>query len=369
MFEYIITQLFNRAGLRHGVDFTVHDQSFYRDLILKGSLGLGESYMAGKWSSPDLVAFIAKLTSSEWLMRLSYWLSWLYPLELLRTIITSIFGQTRSEARVVGQQHYDLSGEMYEQMLGTPMLYSCAYWKNVDDLDSAQLAKMDLLCRKLDLVEGEIVLDIGCGWGDMAIHMAKEYGCRVVGLTISAGQKEFAENRAEQAGVSDKVTFLLQDYRDHVGSYDKIVSIGMLEHVTYSKLTCYFQRVHDMLKPGGLAAIHSITGRTCNAVGDPWISKYIFPNSAIPSYSAWISALRPVPLEVEDIQNLGPDYAKTLHAWAENYDRLCDKPDSRFVRMWNYYLSVCEAQFITRGLNLWQVVLSKNRAERYDAPR
>jgi cyclopropane-fatty-acyl-phospholipid synthase len=364
-----VVYLFQKADVVVGRDITVRDETFYYDVATKGSLGLGESYTAGKWSSPNLVEVIQKLSTSPTLQQAKYWMSWLYPLVWVRTILMMVFGQSREEAREVGKQHYDLSTTMYEQMLGTPMQYSCAVWKNVETLGDAQLQKMELLCRKLGLNEGERVLDIGCGWGDLAIYIAKEHGCFVTGITISEGQRAYAEQKAIQAGVEDRVTFMLCDYRDHNIMYDKIVSVGMLEHCTRSNLPGYFQKVHDLLRPGGLAVIHSITKRKCDRDIDPWISKYIFPNSAIPSNSTWVNALRLVPLEIEDVQNIGPDYAKTLHAWYDRYRTLCNQSDPRFSRMWQYYLNVCEAQFLVRELNVWQMVLSKERMERYDAPR
>jgi len=278
--------------------------------------------------------------------------------------------QTLLGSRKVGKEHYDLDPVMYEKMLSFPMLYSCAYWKGVETLEAAQHQKIMLLARKLQLTPDSSVLDIGCGWGDMAITLAKEVGCCVTGITISEQQLRIAQQRAEDQGVSDRVTFILQDYREHRGVYDRVVSVGMLEHVGIGNLTTYFQCVKRFLRPGGLAVIHSITGRTNGLVGDPWVSRYIFPNSAIPSHEAWISALRPVDLEIEDVQCLGCDYSRTLAAWYSRFEAHCayHLPPKQ-ERQWRYYLKVCEAQFAIRGLQLWQVVLSNGRTERYDAPR
>ena len=368
--QHLVWYLFRDAGLELGRDYTVNDDSFYRDLVLRGSLGLGESYMEGKWSTTNLHYFFRCLFTARKLQFVQWLWSWLSPVEWWRWLVVVYGPRFLVDAHKVGKVHYDLDPQLYQEMLSTPMMYSCAYWKDVETLEEAQLQKMDLLARKLELKEGMRVLDIGCGWGDMAIFLAQKYGCKVVGLTISKEQQRIAKERAVKAGVEDKVTYLLQDYREHREMYDRVVSIGMLEHVNFNNLTAYFKCVERFLHLGGLAVIHSITGRTNTPVGDGFISKHIFPNSAIPSHEAWISSLRPVDLEIEDIQSLGPDYSRTLEAWRVNFEKYCAGNLSLTeVRMWRYYLTASEVQFDTRGLQLWQVVLSSGRTTRYDAPR
>ena len=369
--QCLVWYVLQSAGLVLGRDYVVHDKRFYRSLVFGGSLGLGESYMRGDWSSPDLRGFFVKLCSSSYLQWIQQVWGWVSPLEWWRWFTSHYFNsQTLIGSRKVGKEHYDLDHTMYERMLSTPMLYSCAYWRNVETLEEAQHQKIMLLGRKLQLTSGMSVLDIGCGWGDLAITFAKEFGCTVTGLTISEQQRKVAEQRAEAAGVSDKVVFILQDYREHSGLYDRVVSVGMLEHVGFHNLTTYFQCVKKFLREGGLAVIHSITGRTNTSIGDAWTNRYIFPNSAIPSHDAWITSLRPVELEIEDIQNLGHDYSRTLSEWRKRFDAQCaNELDLHFVRMWHYYLTTSEVQFAIRGLQLWQVVLSNGRRERYDAPR
>lgn len=367
--QWVVLSLFAQADVVVGRDLTVSDPTFYRDVVFSGSLGLGESYMNGKWDTDDLAGLILKLSTCAELVRIKWWLSWISPFEMLRQLLWRVINpQSLSRSRKVGEQHYDLSTEMYEKMLSRPMMYTCAYWKDVDTLEAAQTQKVELVCRKLQLEAGDEVLDIGCGWGDLAIHMAKEYGCRVVGLTISREQQLYAQERARVAGVEDRVSFLLEDYREHKASYDKVVSLGALEHFGVDNLGLFFNIVEQRLRSGGLALIHSITGRTTTGHGDPWFHKYIFPNGAIPSYSVWVNAVSTAPLEIEDVQALGTDYGKTLRAWYDNFNAKCDMPE-RFTRMWHYYLQASESQFRCRGLNLWQMVLSKGRRERYDAPR
>jgi cyclopropane-fatty-acyl-phospholipid synthase len=369
--QCLVWYLFHATGLEEGHDYFVHNKRFYRSIILYGSLGLGESYTAGDWSTPDLHKFLACLCIAPHIKQIQQLASWLSPLEWWRWFTTCCWNpQTLRGSRKVAEVHYNLDPNMYEKMLSSPMMYSCAYWKEAKTLEAAQLNKIMLLGRKLQLSAEHTVLDIGCGWGDLAIILAQKFGCQVVGLTISTEQCKIARQRAAEAGVSDKVTFILQDYREHQGCYDRVVSVGMAEHVGWQNLQTYFKCVHQFLKSGGLAVIHSITGRTNGPVGDAWIEKYIFPNSAIPSHEALISALRPVNLEIEDIQNFGPDYALTLAAWLENFNTLCASTlNPVFVRTWRYYLIASEVQFIIRGLQLFQIVLSKDRRERYDAPR
>jgi len=367
--QWVVLSLLARTNIVLGRDFTVADPTFYRDVVLNGSIGLGESYMNKKWDSPDLASFIEKVATSPLLMRVQWWLSWCYPFEVLRMLLWYVLNpQSITRSRVVGEQHYDLSTDMYEKMLSLPMMYTCAYWKDVDTLETAQLQKMDLVCRKLQLKAGERVLELGCGWGAFAIHAAKKYGCMVTALTISREQQRYAQEQAVVAGVADRVTFLFQDYREHRGVYDKVASIGLLEHAGWSNAQGFFEVVEQSLAPNGLACIHSIVGRTNTPYGDPWINKYIFHGGAIPSYASWVTALREVPLEIEDVHSLGTDYARTLRAWYDNFNAKCEM-SPRFTRMWHFYLQVSEAQFRCRGLNLWQMVLSKGRRERYDAPR
>ena len=371
MFKWILKWIFSLAELEEGRDYVVRDEEFYRNVVLRGSLGLGESYVRGEWSSPDLLSFFMRLCSSPHVRYIQQVWGWISPTEWWRWLTSYYFNpQTLIGSRKVGKEHYDLDPSMYEKMLSTPMMYSCAYWKDVTTLEQAQHQKIMLLARKLQLSADSTVLDIGCGWGDMAITLAKEIGCNVTGITISEQQLRIARQRAEDQGVGEKVKFVLEDYRQHKGVYDRVVSIGMLEHVGVNNLTEYFHCVRSFLRVGGLAVIHSITGRTNGLVGDPWIGKYIFPNSAIPSHQAWISSLRPVELEIEDVQNLGIDYARTLDAWRDNFINHCSQNLSRnSERLWVYYLTVCEAQFRIRGLQLFQMVLSRERVERYDAPR
>jgi len=330
--------------------------------------------------------------------------------------------QRRGKAFEVGEKHYDIGNDLYEAMLDHRMTYTCAYWKDLErvpeNLDSAQEAKLDLVCRKLGLdkrtrsEDGEPlhILDIGCGWGSFAIYVAEKYGVRVTGVTVSKEQVVLAEERAHEAGVADKVEFRLQDYRDVKGEYDHIVSLGMFEHVGHKNYRTYFDVVRKMLKPEGLFVLQTIGHNHRTSGVDPWITKYIFPNGMIPQSSKTVRALEGL-FVLEDWHNFGPDYNTTLIAWHKNFERwwckrgvgltpspavprteLCSGAgarvyapspareegwggvggvglnptasyDDRFHRMWRYYLLACAGAFRARSIQLWQIVLSPNGVE------
>jgi cyclopropane-fatty-acyl-phospholipid synthase len=259
---------------------------------------------------------------------------------------------------VVGEKHYDIGNDLYEKMLDSRMIYSCGYWKDAQNLDEAQENKLELTCRKLKLAAGQKVLDIGCGWGGTARYMAEHYGVEVVGATISQAQAELARTRC--AGLP--VEILLMDYRDLKGRFDKIVSIGMFEHVGPKNYRTYFSKVSELLKEDGLFLLHTIGSNTSAISTDPWIERYIFPNGVIPS-AQQISAAFEGCFVMEDWHNFGSYYDQTLMAWRENFDRawpeLKQSYDERFRRMWDYYLASCAASFRARDNQLWQIVLSK----------
>ena len=277
--------------------------------------------------------------------------------------------QKKSRAFEVGERHYDTGNDLFEKMLDPTMCYSCGYWKDAATLEQAQIAKMDLVCRKAGLEKGMKVLDIGCGWGSLARHAVNNYQVEVTGITVSKEQKKLAEERCADLPIE----FVLQDYRDLVGEYDHILSVGMFEHVELKNYADYFAKCHELLKPGGRFVLHTIGTNRSHKMSDPWIKKYIFPGGKIPSL-AQISAALEKHFVVEDVQNFGPDYDRTLMSWRENflanYESLKDRYDERFYRMWMYYLNVSAASFRARYNQLFQLVLSKPFApDRYDSPR
>jgi cyclopropane-fatty-acyl-phospholipid synthase len=270
--------------------------------------------------------------------------------------------QSRARVHEVGEAHYDRGNDLFERMLDPRMVYSCGYWRTAETLDAAQEAKLDLVCRKLALAPGHRVLDIGCGWGSFAEYAAEEYGVEVVGITISEEQAALARDRC--AGLP--VEIRLQDYREVEETFDRVVSIGMFEHVGPKNYRTYMDTVRRCLVDDGLSLLHTIGNHEEGAATDAWIEKYIFPNGYIPSMRQITEAAEDV-FVVEDWHNFGPDYDRTLMAWAENveahWDELADRYSERFYRMWRYYLYQCAGSFRARRNQLWQLVLSPRGVE------
>ena len=284
--------------------------------------------------------------------------------------------QSLSRSREVAEKHYDLDNELFSCMLDSTLAYSCGYWRQATSLYEAQLAKLDLICRKMELQPGMKVLDIGCGWGSFTWYAASRYGVAVDGVTVSVEQQKYAQQRCAHL----PVTILLKDYRELSGNrevtgrYDRIVSVGMFEHVGKKNYREFMQVVDRLLDDEGLALLHTIGENESSKTFDPWINKYIFPNGELPSL-AQITAAAERWFAIEDVHNFGPDYDKTLKAWDDNFCRawpqLEHRYDQRFFRMWRYYLNVCAAAFRSRNLQLWQLVLSKRgrRLQAYNAAR
>lgn len=349
-------------------DIQVNDPACFERILRNGSLGLGESYVDGQWDArrPDetLTRLLAADVESE--------LTGLARLRLgLAVAKTRLWNrQTRSRAFEVGKRHYDIGNDVYRAMLDPTMSYSCGYWAEADDLDRAQTAKLELICRKLDLQPGERLLDIGCGWGGLAEYAARTRGVHVLGVTVSREQAALARERC--AGLP--VDICLTDYRDLRGRFDKAVSVGMFEHVGRKNHADYFRRVAELLGDDGLFLLQTIGTRSAEPVNDPWIDAYIFPNGELPNADALARASRPG-FVLEDWHSFGADYDRTLMAWWQNFERHWPRLeacgyDRRFYRMWKYYLHCCAGFFRSRRGQLWQVVLSKpGRRGGYRAPR
>ena len=333
-------------------DIRVHDERFFARVVAHGSLGLGESYMDAWWDAdqPDrflhrlLVARIDERTRSFDDARL-----W------LKSALLNL--QRGRHAFDVAERHYDLGNDLFEAMLGKRLVYSCGYWQHAHDLDAAQEAKLDLVCRKLGFAPGMRVLDIGCGWGEALKFAAERYGIVGVGLTVSSEQAAYARELCNGLPIEIR----MQDYREIEETFDRIYSIGMFEHVGAKNHRAYFDIVHRCLTDDGLTLLHTIGANTSSNHTDPWIATYIFPNSLIPS-AAQISAAAESRFVLEDWHGFGPDYDRTLLAWIANIDsawnQLPARYDDRFRRMWRYYLSVSAAAFRARRDQLWQIVFS-----------
>ena len=335
-------------------DIQVHNDRLYRRVLTEGSLGLGESYMDGWWDCNRLDEFFFRILRN----RLDEEVRWNWPL-LRRAAISRIVNrQSRSRAFIIGEKHYDTGNDLFQHMLGKSMAYSCGYWPNARNLDEAQEAKFDLICRKLGLKKGMTLLDIGCGWGTLMCHATKKYGVSAVGITVSKEQAELARELCKGLPVDIR----LQDYRDLKKKFDRIVSVGMFEHVGYKNYKTYVRVVHRCLKDDGLFLLHTIANHKAKGVSDPWIEKYIFPNSHLPSIKLMDDALEKF-FVMEDWHNFGADYDKTLMAWYHNFENNWDdikaNYNERFYRMWKYYLLSCAGSFRARKNQLWQIVLSK----------
>jgi cyclopropane-fatty-acyl-phospholipid synthase len=273
--------------------------------------------------------------------------------------------QRRERAFVVGERHYDIGNDLFERMLDSRLIYSCAHWQHAQTLEQAQLDKLEMICAKLQLAPGLRVLDIGCGWGGLARHMAEHHGVEVLGITVSREQQALARERC--AGLP--VHIELQDYRDLKapdGGFGRIVSVGMFEHVGPKNYPAYFEATHRLLAPEGLFLLHTIGLDLPRARTDPWIEKYIFPGGKLPAPSELALALEHLFI-VEDWHNFGTDYDRTLMAWHANFEaawpELKARYGERFRRMWRYYLLSCAGFFRSRQGQLWQLVLSKRERQ------
>ena len=270
--------------------------------------------------------------------------------------------QTKSRARVVGLRHYDLGNDFFGAMLDPAMQYSCGYFHGTADLATAQELKMELICRKLGLSPGMRLLDIGCGWGGLARHAARHHGCEVVGITISAEQQRHAENVCADLPVEIR----LQDYREIEGEYDRIVSVGMFEHVGPKNHRRFMKLARRHLRPSGLFLLHTITANEIRRTCDRWISKYIFANSLLPTASQVLQASEGI-FVTEDLHNLGQYYVPTLRAWEAGFMKSREEFRIRygeeFVRMWRLYLLSCSGAFRARSLQVFQFLLSPEGVE------
>ena len=291
-------------------DVTVHNHDLYRRVLAQGSLGLGQSYMDGWWDCDALDQFFFKLFRADVATKVPLTLNTLFA--VLQSKLMNL--QSKARAFQVGQQHYDLGDDLFNLMLDKRMIYSCAYWKHAKNLDEAQEHKLNLICKKLYLRPGMKVLDIGCGWGGLALFMAQKYGVNVVGVTISREQAKCAQDICKGLPVEIR----LQDYRDVNETFDRIVSVGMFEHVGYKNYQTFIDMSHKLLKDDGLMLLHTIGGNQSNTTGDEWINKYIFTNGMLPSIVQIAKALEGK-FVMEDWHNFGADYDKTLMAWHGNF--------------------------------------------------
>lgn len=333
-------------------DMRVRNEDLFDRILADGTLGLGDAYVEGWWDCDALDQFFDRVMRArldEHLpMRLKH---------VARIVKAKMFNQqTRKKSTKVAKQHYDIGNDFYGAMLDPYRQYSCGYFDGTNDLAEAQQRKLELVARKLDVQPGDHVLDIGCGWGGLAKYLAETRGCRVTGLNISDEQIAFAREFTKGLPVEIVKT----DYRDMDGTFDKIVSVGMFEHVGYRNYDAYMETARTLLKDDGLFLLHTIGG-LYGSGDDPWIREHIFPNSALPVQSEIADAFGQR-FVLEDWHNFGAHYDKTLMAWHANFTdawpRFRETYGDAFERMWRYYLLMCAGSFRARHIQLWQLVLS-----------
>jgi cyclopropane-fatty-acyl-phospholipid synthase len=367
---------FGRAGADCNLSATIRisDARFYADTVFGGSVGAGESYVRGAWSCDDLTALVRILVRNRELLN-----GLEGGLARLRRPLFKLFHRLhrnshRGSARNIAA-HYDIGNDLYRLMLDDTMAYSCALFERPDTtLAEASRAKFDAACRKLALGPADHLLEIGTGWGGLAIHAAREYGCRVTTTTISQAQHELARERIAEAGVAGRVTLLLEDYRNLTGRYDKLLSIEMVEAVGARYLDGYFRKCAALLADDGAMLLQAITiqdqyyEEALRSVD--FIQRYIFPGSFIPSVTALAESLRrSSDLKIFHLEDIGPHYARTLAEWRRNF--FAQLPQVRalgysenFVRLWEFYLCYCEGGFAERQLGDVQMLLTKPRCRR-----
>ena len=334
-------------------DIRIKNNDLFDRVSFSGSLGLGEAYMDGWWECDALDRFFYKLLRHGIDQRFRTNLPALA--NGFKAIISN--RQTGRKAFVVGEKHYDAGNDLFEKMLDPHMTYSCGYWPDAKNLQEAQEAKLEMICRKLHLCPGMSLLDIGCGWGSLILYAARNYGVSAVGLTVSKEQANLARERC--AGLP--VEIRLQDYRETKDSFDAVASVGMFEHVGYKNHHTFMQVARRCLKEEGLFLLHTIASNDTTHHCDPWFEKYIFPNSMLPSIKQMGASMEKY-FVMEDWHNIGVNYDRTLLAWHDNFEHhwhtLKDHYNERFYRMWRYYLLSMAGCFRARYLQVWQMVLS-----------
>ncbi|GAB3383453.1 cyclopropane-fatty-acyl-phospholipid synthase [Lysobacter fragariae] len=362
-------------------DMQLHDTHVPARILAQGSLGLGETYMDGGWDTQSLDGLLFRLLDARVDERVHGAAN---AFDGARARLFNL--QSRRRSHIVGEQHYDLGNELYRAMLGKRMVYSCGYWRNAGNLDDAQEAKLDLVCRKLSLRPGMRVLDIGCGWGEALRFAAHRHGVGGLGVTISQEQAAYAADLCAGLPIAIRV----HDYRELESAvraddertpvigrptdatstdptsrrdapFDRVFSVGMFEHVGVKNYRRYFEVARHCLRDNGLFLLHTIGNNVSERHTDPWIARYIFPNSMLPS-AAQIARAAEGLFVIEDWHGFGTDYDLTLQAWRDNieaaWDSLPPRYDERFRRMWRFYLAGAMASFRARRLQLWQIVFS-----------
>lgn len=344
-------------------DIQVNNPECFQQWFSQGTLGIGESYMNGLWDCTGLDELVSRLLAAD------VHRQFITP-GMVLTILTAKVTNRQSirKSTQVAKEHYDLGNDFYQKMLDPLMQYTCAYWKDADNLEDAQLAKLDLICRKLQLQPGERVLELGGGWGGFAYYAARYYKVSVTSYNISKEQVAYARRFCKGLPVE----FIHGDYREAQGTYDKIASIGLMEHVGPKNYQSLMALAAGCLKDDGLFLLHTIGRRDSAVACDPFFDKYIFPGGVLPSVQYIAAACEDI-LVFEDLHNFGTHYDLTLMQWYQNFNRhwhlFKEQFGERFYRMWRYYLLTSAGSFRSRNNHLWQIVLSKGIPQGYQAVR
>lgn len=354
----MIQRLLSAAGVeingQHSWDIQIHNEKFYTQALLGGSLRVGEAYVAKWWDCSRLDEFFNRILRNSIDQQLPKQWS-----DFISIVLSRLANFQTIRRSLMINRHYNLGNNLFSKMLDERMIYTCAYWKDARSLDEAQVNKLDLTCRKLYLQPGMKVLDVGCGWGGLAKYAAEHYQVQVTGITLSEEQATYAREMCKGLPVDIQ----LLDYRNLRGQYDRIVSLGMFEHVGYKNYRTFMRMANNHLTDNGLFLLHTIGNNTSATHTDPWIDRYIFPNSLLPSVLQIAKAAEHL-FVVEDWHNFSADYDKTLMAWYQNFtahwDELKADYDEDFYRLWAYYLLSCAGSFRARKNQLWQIVFSKN---------
>lgn len=346
MFEKLIRHLLEKAEVEvnghNPGDIQVHNPNFYRRVALRGSVGLGESYMEGWWDSERVDLFVERLLSANIKTMPS------------TTAIKHFLNFQRWRPFHIGKAHYDHGNEFYEKMLDSEMSYTAGHWDKAENLDQAQENKLELICQKLGLEDGMKILDIGCGFGAFARHATRNYGAQVTGITVSVEQAKLAREKSKDLPIDIQVV----DYMDAKGEYDAIVSIEMIEAVGLRNFRKYFEKAHSMLNPCGNFLLQAITTNQSTWSSDAWLDKYIFPDGKLGSISQIVKATEGN-FVVEEVDTFSPHhYPRTLQAWNTNLFG-DDIPSSSDNRMWHYYLMICDATFTTEKNQVSQINLRR----------
>ena len=348
------------------VRIRLKNKSIERKLFFNPNLHIGEAYMNEELiiEKGTIEEFLNLITNcyDDFILNNKFYKFYEY--------LSSIFMPLQQINQLVNSKnnvahHYDINEDLYKLFLDKDMQYSCAYFHNPNiSLEQAQKDKKEHIIRKLQIDKNMSVLDIGCGWGGMAIEIAKSTGAKVKGITLSENQFKTASDRAQKEGLSDKVTFALQDYRNETEKYDRIVSVGMFEHVGVKYFKTYLSKANDILKENGVFLLHTIGQRGKPTATSPWIRKYIFPGGYIPSLSEVMKETQKLNINVTDVEILRLHYAHTLTRWyqnvLENKDKIIKMFDQRFFRMWEFYLLASKYSFVNMGNVVFQIQIAKN---------